>query len=366
MLANRAEGTQVVSNDQRAGGGRLAPWFANIALALSSTLAFGGIWWGLELALRFRYPRGVESLGREYVLEYSDLYGWQPRANFRWAGPGPLTSINRGGYRGAFYPHERSPGKSRVVMLGDSITFGYGVADGETFSDRLGMGGDLEIVNLGVQGYGTDQELLKLEAEALRYQPDLVIVNFCVNDFRDNAATRAISDGDYPKPFFTLEGERLVLHHDHLRLSPLSRAARYLGEHSLVFNWFHRHRWRLADRNLGAAGPTVHPDRPLTFALLRSMKEVARRNGVRLVVLAYPTYRDFLKPSRRSRAIVEAEGVEAIDLLPYFKAKGFDQATFSRYALDGTPHLTSEGHGLTAQIIADLMSERGWLLHGPV
>ena len=73
-------------------------------------------------------------------------------------------------------------------MLGDSITFGTRVRDFETFSYLLEhRSARYEVVNLAVEGYGTDQELLLLEDEGLRYHPDVVVLNVCVaNDPLDN------------------------------------------------------------------------------------------------------------------------------------------------------------------------------------
>src|SRR5438128_43073 len=132
----------------------------------------------------------------------------------------------------------RPPGRPRMVMLGDSITFCYGVRDGETFSAVMEtLDPRLEVVNLGVQGYGTDQELLKLEREGFAYAPDVVVLNVCLaNDLLDNASARSIYDGVYPKPYFRLEGGRLVEVAGHVGLSPPRRLALLLSQRSALFN----------------------------------------------------------------------------------------------------------------------------------
>src|SRR5262249_33518898 len=86
-------------------------------------------------------------------------------------------------------PTEKSSGVFRVVVLGDSFTFGGKVPLEQTFSPSLerALGAlepsrRFEVVNLAVPGYNTEQEMLGLKEVGLGYHPDLVIVNFVLND----------------------------------------------------------------------------------------------------------------------------------------------------------------------------------------
>lgn len=345
---------------------------ANLLLALGSVLALGGLLALGELAARRANPRYLERISLDdlaYLHTYSPVYGWTPRPSFRYTLAGSETTINRLGYRGREYSAARTPGRTRIVMLGDSITFGYGVRDPETFSVVIEtMEPGLEVVNLGVQGYGTDQELLKLEREGLAYAPDVVVLNVCLaNDLLDNAAARSIYDGVYPKPYFRLEAGRLVLVADHVRLSPPRRLALLLSQRSALFNAVldltrvdrARYQRELAGRVQEEPG---EPAYAVTFALVRRMDEIARARGARFVALLYPSLRDFIRPSRRAQRFLEApelQGVELVDLRPRFEALGFTADTFDRYSLDGNLHLTAEGHRLAASVILDLWAERG-------
>jgi hypothetical protein len=300
-----------------------------------------------------------------YLHTYSETYGWVPRAGFHLRLSGlPETSINRLGYRGREYPTARTPGHPRVLMLGDSLAFGYGVADDETSSPQLETGEPgHEVVNLPLQGHGTDQALLRFEREGLAYSPDAAILNFCTaNDFRDNGARRAIYDGAYPKPYFTLDEGRLRLHDEQLALSPAARLALFLHQRSILFN---------ALRSLVAPKPVVSaeapehpPDRELTVALLRRFGEVARTHRIRLIVVIYPTLRDFIKPSRRAQILVDAPGmddVRRVDLRPLLEARGVTQETFDEYSLDGSFHANARGQRLVAEILAELLRDAGVL-----
>lgn len=77
----------------------------------------------------------------------------------------------------------------RIVVLGDSFTFGFRVAGEETYpsvlEERLNQGAAekrFDVLNLGVSGYNTQDEALVLEHKALAWQPDLVIVGYVLND----------------------------------------------------------------------------------------------------------------------------------------------------------------------------------------
>ena len=350
---------------------------ANLVLAAASLIALGLVLAGGEWLARRANPRYLERISLDdlaYLHTYSPVYGWTPRPSFRYTLAGSETTINRLGYRGREVAEARTPGRRRIVMLGDSITFGYGVRDAETFSAVMeALDPRLEVINLGVQGYGTDQELLKLEREGLSYAPDVVVLNVCLaNDLLDNAAARSIYDGVYPKPYFRLDHGQLAEVSDHVALSPPRRLALMLSQRSALFNALldlgrvdrARYQRELAGR---LEAEPAEPAFAVTFALVRRMDERTRARGARFVALLYPSLRDFIRPSRRAQRFLDApelRGVTVVDLRPRFEAAGFNADTFSRYSFDGNLHLTPEGHRLAARLILEVLSEAGLLPAG--
>lgn len=83
---------------------------------------------------------------------------------------------------------QKPPGELRLLFLGDSCTFGYGVAHDQAFVQvaesalRDMSPGPVECINAGVPGYTLFQGYRYLVTEGLRYQPDLVVLNFGWND----------------------------------------------------------------------------------------------------------------------------------------------------------------------------------------
>lgn len=88
-------------------------------------------------------------------------------------------------------PYKKRPGEFRVLVLGDSHTFGYEVNQQETYAavtEKLlrEKGFDATVINAGISGTGTAEQLVFLEQEGLRYDPDVVVLGFFSNDFDDN------------------------------------------------------------------------------------------------------------------------------------------------------------------------------------
>lgn len=96
--------------------------------------------------------------------------------------------INGQGFRGPEFSVRKPEGTYRVIAVGDSTTFGWSVADAETYPARLS---DLlkkncrervEVLNMGVTGYTSLQGRELLLRRGAAYQPDLVIFAFGPND----------------------------------------------------------------------------------------------------------------------------------------------------------------------------------------
>jgi len=112
--------------------------------------------------------------------------------------------INREGFRDPERSLVKPAGSKRIVVLGDSVTWGWGVDNGERYTDlleaRLGPG--VEVINLAVPGYGTDQHYWNLERNGWSYEPDLVLYCVVMNDLFEAQTTEQYG---MLKPRFVLE-----------------------------------------------------------------------------------------------------------------------------------------------------------------
>lgn len=98
-------------------------------------------------------------------------------------------SINSDDFRGPEYPIKKPENTFRIIMLGDSETFSFMLEDEYTLpfqlQDVLNRNSTrlhYEVLNFGVEGYNTFQELEQLKTKGLKYNPDLIILNYCLND----------------------------------------------------------------------------------------------------------------------------------------------------------------------------------------
>ena len=156
-----------------------------------------------EIGLRLAGFSYESFLGRDYwwnrsainpIYEKDPARFWRlrPFANRDADEPtGQITQlINGDGFRDDPAPREKQPGEYRVIAVGDSCTFGDGVAGAQTYANVLESllrqalpGRPVQVINAGVPGYTSFQVRRYLERELWRWQPDLVVVYVGFNDF---------------------------------------------------------------------------------------------------------------------------------------------------------------------------------------
>jgi lysophospholipase L1-like esterase len=146
---------------------------------------------GIELWVRWRWDdrRGTPGF---YISD--PVVGQRLTPGYDGWFAGVPVRINSLGFRDARdYTLAKPPGTFRILVLGDSVTFGHGALSDTTypflFEQRLRQWRpdiNWEVWNLGVPGYNTTTELKYLERVGPSYQPDLVIVGFYENDLSDN------------------------------------------------------------------------------------------------------------------------------------------------------------------------------------
>ena len=251
--------------------------FTALALVLSLVLflALGEVLARILGGPQLAVPRDEKSLS----YAHHETLGWFPvpgsQATVRGFNQFTVEHNARG-----FRDSEVEPdGRPAMVVLGDSMVWGFDVEEEERFTEKMRhMLPDWQIFNLGVSGYGTDQQLLLLQEHIQHYRPRLVLLVFHPeNDFDDNTAP--IRYEGYPKPWFTLDADGLEL-----RGVPVPESR----NHRLV-----RHPW-LANSRLAVtlldlwirqrtAGAATGGDDP-TFALIEVMARTAAENGAALVV----------------------------------------------------------------------------------
>lgn len=154
---------------------RRAGWPARGALGLLGVgLAFAAV----ELGMRLHARRVLASL--PYRLAEDPRLGFVGMPNGE---PG----MNRLGFRDREHDLAKAPGAVRIVVLGDSVTYGVEVPIGDRYTSRLEarlreQDGRVEVVNLGQRQYSTGQEVAVFEHLGAALAPDLLILAYVLND----------------------------------------------------------------------------------------------------------------------------------------------------------------------------------------
>jgi lysophospholipase L1-like esterase len=265
-------------------------------------------------------------------------------------------------------PLARTPGVPRVLFLGDSFTFGQGVEAHQCFTDLIQRDWpQAEILNFGVSGTGTDQQLLFYREQGSRYAPDLVVLDFYVGcATRNSQFVLQTPKGWRLKPRFELEQGSLVLTHvpvpdtlvTNLRdLYPHDRKAgwatlakRFLREHSRLYS--------LVRSKFGSNVVYDSTQKPwqLTAAIMRQMAEEVRGNGCQFAVAFFPSLEEASRGG--STQLRDQVGdlcaeldVPFLDLLPVFQGKEKDTVSERNTPLyfPQDKHWNAEGHKLVAK-----------------
>jgi hypothetical protein len=167
-------------------------------------------------------------LAKLVFYAYSATRGWKLRAGaagWQLDEGRAFVKVNRWGYRGADWTRLKPSGTLRIAVLGDSFVEAQQVAEQDTSckvveheltrimpiitcSRYQGLR-RVEVMNFGVDGYGTAQEFLTLVEDVWRFSPDIVLLDFFPgNDVRNNSA---VLEGDKCRPFFVPQGNGPIL-----------------------------------------------------------------------------------------------------------------------------------------------------------
>ncbi len=138
------------------------------------------------------------------------LLRYEPNPGYSGFQDGVPIRINALGFRGPELAPEKGD-RRRIIILGDSITFAQSVALEKTYPALLeqklrSVDPRFEVLNFGVNGYDTIQEIRFLEKTGLPLKPDLVVLEYCLNDIGITTFDAAVlrDKGAFDKlPFYT-------------------------------------------------------------------------------------------------------------------------------------------------------------------
>ena len=295
-----------------------------------------------ELGHRLRANAHTRTRTAEFTVEYrTNADGWRDAAR---------------------YKPERDPSTPRLLVLGDSFTFGEGVDYESIFpvviEERLGI----EVVKAGIPGYDTRLEVLLLERLLARYRPDAVLLIWVPNDLFTN---RPI-DGPPDEP--SAPAADVVTVREEKKQRPMWHSVSLLRRLALGQDAVYARLYAATGRGrFFAATPdaTVEAQLAITADLLRRAQELCARDGVALAVASLPQQFQVLVASgqrsfpdldvhlldQRLDAVASSSGFAFWPLLDGLSQRYAEDGRDLYYRLDG--HLNADGHRAVGELLVE-------------
>jgi lysophospholipase L1-like esterase len=286
---------------------------AALALALSSLVCA----LVAELAVRWKYGSPLQERQPLLQIRANRLRGWEMvpgHLHYTYHHPVRVNSL---GLRGPeVLP--KQPGELRVLCLGDSLTYGQGVADEHTLPHLLERalgertGGAVSVVNGGLRAYATNQELGLLEELGPRIAPEAVVLLWFNNDLIERDLERTARDLEASGPIVFDVGARMEG-----RVELRWRLKQLVRRSALAMELHDR--YQLAESSEWSPDFIEHGFARLDGYLAR-YAQLARERGFRALFAIVPDINSLRAPNRtqqldaRALELARAHGLDCIEL----------------------------------------------------
>lgn len=340
--------------------------------AVKFSLLLGGLIFSLGLAeLFFRlpildskyslssfvieHPAQITLNDNYYVFRPSRILGYEHIPNSVPAGERAIVAppINSYGMVGKEYKLKKEKNTFRILVLGDSITeFNWYT---ERLEQKLNSNSKLrynfEIWNGGVCGYEVNQYLSYLRYKGIKYNPDMVIIGFCLNDFNCDSMvvfykdSKGFTQYHYPTPYL----ERIMPHN------------RFLFKHSYLYRFLIvKLETLLSQMHQKEEDVDIRIRTGLYF--LGEIKHICHNRKIPLVCVIFPYLKPVSEYDSRQKddynsmvSVLEELNIDYLDLHLYFPET-------KRYELRNNKsdhiHPSLEGHGLAAAAIYEHLNKK--------
>ena len=322
------------------------------------------------------------------LFEYHPVLGYRYipglRASVRHEGGGYRVRTNAWGFRSDHdFTQDKSDGRYRVALFGDSYSAGEGVSNGQRFGDLLeGQLPQIAVFNLALPGTGTDQQYLAFREYGTRLSADLLLICPLVENILRNLdserLTQSSSQGELvmrPKPYFQLQAGELQLRHVPVpkRVTPLAdiSAERLPGNAERVSPMRRQLRkvnaaidrrlpgfreWTQRVRQLSLPAEYRSPNDPAWLLMSAILRRWIEEAGAPVVLCPIPNFAHLFKTASaddyraRFGELAHQTGAELIDLLPSLWRHPAAVLKQSRFPHDEHPNRL--GHQLLAEAMA--------------
>ena len=316
-------------------------------------------------AYKANLPLAVMTPASVHATHDADL-GWKnvPGGQFRdLYGPGRSISINDEGFRGfENYIGKKPTDRKRVVCIGDSFTFGYGVDNKHSYPAQLEQANkDLQVVNMGMSGYSVGQCYLWYLRDIEKLEPDVVVYGLIVDDILRMKSGRVING--YAVPSFESVAGRIVVSGQ--PVPPKIDTGQRLGD---IQFWSFLSQSNSICRTFASLSPPEEASQvnsqeegfrqvETAMAMISKMNADAKQRNARFVLLLLPELEELRNPARNEtylgvtgdfKRMAGAQNIQVLDLYPQFSslgASGIDRL----YLPERWHHYNEQGNELVAK-----------------
>ena len=345
--------------------------FGIVAVALSCVVSYAAA----EMLVRWLMPQVI---GRSQfcvdpqlgVIPFPGVSGYK-------LAPGGTRhdfTHNSRGLRAFKEYEEKRIAKYRILMLGDSYTYGLSVNDNETFSYYLQQNFDkenvpVEVINGGNPGKGTDYAVRFFQVLGHSWYPDLTIVWFYHNDFCDNGR------GDY----YSVDAQGQI--HEKPPFATSVDKLRNTAFYNWLFSWSHLanffkrgviRAWSILrpNKRLYAAMAIRYPKgclsehyKDLTSLFIATLHNAVKANGGELLFCYIPDEPELASYVRSGKVsdfesaatqIIKGKGLALISLTQIFSQRPHD---YGRLYLTEDGHFSPYGNALIGRYMAEYLKQ---------
>jgi len=240
------------------------------------------------------------------------------------------------GFRDYEYSIEKPKNKKRIIFLGDSHTFGWGVAFDDIFPKRLERllnreKNNYEVINMGLGNSNSVMQLKLFKWKGLQFKPDMVIVMYFINDTE-------------PTPRRHLLPEHLVVRHSYFWAFLFDRFSKFSAHFIKTF------RREIYYNNIYSQKNSrwlTSNERALTELI-----NLCKKNNIKILIVNIPELYNFKNypfkyATEYIKDLAKRQNIPFLDLLPSFSSHSPESLWVSLE----DPHLNAKGHAIAAKAI---------------
>lgn len=334
----------------------------------------------LEIAVRIFFPQNLNYTMFDSILMYRHIPDFETKYERQEFSNDII--FNSKGLRDYEYSYEKPKDTFRILLLGSSFSQALQVPLDRTYENilerKLNQDGEkYEVINAAVGGWGTAQELFFLRAEGLKYNPDLIILDFSPRDIPENAISQlaAVENGRLVENIpvkASMPKRTLLFCSRYSQICSLAQTAILggfkLGKNDKVL--------KREDILLRESPSEFNKSLEETFLLIKEIKKTADSKKIPLVMLIIPNkeqaddekLKKFMedysltkeqiehdKFQKLARKFASENSIPYIDLLPQFRQRNINNTFY--FEIDG--HWNEKGHQLAAELLHNYLLGNG-------